>query len=213
MPNVYIDASGNPGKISEINDVPYCAYSAVFLASEKDDLALYDIHLSHIKSLRGDKHEFKSSKFVSSTMRFLLSVCSNVSFSVCTVVGRKEKFEAYGLQYPEPCNKWFIRKALKQMPQALRDGVVYIDKCSSSAKESELIEYLHKHFDLSKHIAVRDAICIDSKDSPGIQVADLISGTIRRSYRSIKHYSALEVIKPHIEISYEFPPQEWDVQE
>src|SRR5512138_1632885 len=120
MPNVYIDASGTPGRVTQPNEVPFCAYSAVFMDSELDDDLLVRIHKVHMQKLPNARTEFKSSAPCRQNILFMCDVFREVGFSIYAVVGLKDKFDGLGLAFPEPCNKWFIRNALTQIPQALR---------------------------------------------------------------------------------------------
>jgi Protein of unknown function (DUF3800) len=211
MPNVYIDASGRPGEITEPGEVPYCTYTAVFMTQGDADAKLNDIHAIKMRELPPGRREFKSSQPHSANLSFLQGAVSGCQWSFYVVVGFKSDFDNYGLKYPEPCNKWFVKNALQQLPQALASGRVAIDEGSSESKDRDLLAYLRRQFDPNRYPAIRDAVCVKSHEIPGVQLADLISGAYRRYYKSAfrKGVEYVECLRGREMHCWEFPPKEW----
>lgn len=211
MPQIYMDTSGGLGQLTQINERPLTVFATVFVANMANDELLRSIHAEVSSSYSGLGSELKSSKPHPANESFLVRAIQEVDWCYITAVARRNSLDGLGLKYPKSFNKWFIKKVLSQMKCALKTGKIEIDKGANDKEDRSLIEYLNKHFDDTVYSAVKNAECVDSIQSPGIQLADLIAGATRRNLEKggRKTSSSYTGLLRRCVAYWEFPPPEW----
>lgn len=173
---IVIDDSGDPGfkKASSSN---FVIAAALFLdldvAQELSTrIALFRKNLGW----RAD-HEFKFAKIRKDIIVDLLKLISTYDFKIYAAYIDKKSFRQYSFSTNENLYYWTIKELLQEMP--LDESKIEIDGRSSKQNMQRMATYLRKEVaDKSKlRIVFEDS----SKDNL-IQLADLIAGSINRSF-------------------------------
>jgi hypothetical protein len=178
--NIYIDASGNPGEFKEESISSLYVMGVVYIADKETEVVLAEGHGQYLPKLNHRLGEYKSSIECSANNSFIEHMLVNGDWCFGTAIGDRIDFKDYGLRYSKSCIKWFTRKALSMVPTALRSGSIEIDTTGSEITDEELLLYLRKNLVNKKWEAINNMKCLESVNSPGIQLADLLAGRVRK---------------------------------
>jgi len=191
---VFIDDSGDPG-FKDISSKIF-VLSAILIADEEESKKLDSMIDNYKKELGWDlKHEFKFNKTRKSQKIELLRRSSYFRYDIYVVYSEKEKREKlkdvvfYNMS---------VEKILKNIP--IRNATVYIDGKYDRKYKAQLKSYIRKKLNSKKDRKIKNFIPTESTDNNLIQLADIIAGSINRSFHIEKTDSSdyVKIIKNKI---------------
>jgi hypothetical protein len=138
-----------------------------------------------------------------------LKAISPYSFFYFAIVINKNKLYGEGFQYKESFYKNTSSLVFENAKPYLRNAKVVIDKCGSKTFRGQLAKYLKRKIneDIS-NLLIKRVKMEDSHKNNLLQLADMITGAIFRSYRTEKQDSKeyRKIIK-HREMFVQFWPR------
>lgn len=182
---VFIDESGDPGfKVSKGSSPAFVIALVAFRDSEEASKAQKIIADLALKLKV--KPEFKFSKCHSDVRDAFFDALQSVDFCVRALVVEKEKVHSGYLRSNKAAfYSFFVKTMLKFDNGLLKDAKVVIDGSGDRAFKKELSSYLRRHTLPGAIKAVRFS---DSRNDELVQLADMCTGAIARSYRDNRTY-------------------------
>lgn len=178
---VFIDESGDPGfKISKGSSPLFVVSLIAFKSAEQAFLAQRAIDaVAHTHKLA---NEFKFSQSRDEVRDAFFSVLQPIEFTVRAIVIQKEKIYSPHLRTDkEAFYAYFVKTMLKFDNGLLDNAKVVIDGSGDQSFKKELSRYLKRHTGPG---AIRDVRFSNSKNDRLVQMADMCTGAIARSYRT-----------------------------
>jgi hypothetical protein len=205
MKYVYADESGNPHLAEEAqgsND--HYVICAIVVEEE---------HLNtRINSSRGIVYshagagELKSSNIGSAFNRrkqILIDVFKEEINACCLVVDKRRIWNDSGLRFKPSCYKFLHRMFYRRLKSSSLEISVYADEYG----RSEYMESFERY--ISSETSLLEKFCfVGSHETPLIQIADVIAGSIGRIYDGIDDKSLIPEQGHHRLVIEEWPPQE-----
>jgi hypothetical protein len=201
---VFVDESGDSGfKLDKGSTQVFCIAAVIFRS--KEDIETTNQIMQALKEQLGLKktHEFH---FHNEPVKFRKAFCEAVCgcpFVVrATVVDKMRIYEDTLLRKsPAYFYNFIIKMLLKHSFGAITNAKVCID----GSMNRELKTYLRQELNRESYI-IHDIQFLDSRKSSMIQLADMIAGSIARSYRPDKRDSQAlrRVLKPRIQDIWDF---------
>lgn len=205
---VFIDDSGDAGfKLSRGST----RYFVISLLIFDDDLEAEKMALA-IKELRrklkfSDTTEFKFNMARKDVRIKFLKNINGFKFRIRSLVIDKRKI--YSEELRNNKNSFYgyaIKTALKYSNRSIVGAKVKIDGSGDRIFRKSFLAYLRKQLSSDEKSIMNNCRLIDSKSNVLIQAADMIVGSIRRSYEDKKTDRELyrRIIKKHIEDEWMF---------
>ncbi len=205
---VFIDDSGDPGfKINKGST----RFFVIALVIFNDDLEAEKVAVC-IKDLKRklgfpDDLEFKFNKSSKETRESFLRVVNSFDFKVRNIVFDKTKIKSTELKNNK--NSFYsyaIKMVLKHSRNFIIQAKVKIDGSGDRVFRKNFLTYLRRELSTAEKPILKHCKIVDSKGNVLIQMADMVAGTIRRSYDDsrgdAKIYKA--IIKKHIQDEWQF---------
>ncbi|MCX6734905.1 MAG: DUF3800 domain-containing protein [Candidatus Peregrinibacteria bacterium] len=205
---VFIDDSGDPGFKLDKGSTKFFIISLVIfdddLEAEKTAVAIKDLK----RELKfHDKSEFKfykSSKDV--RQKFLNKVCG-FQFRVRSLVVDKSIIRSKELRSNK--NSFYgyvIKTALKYSDGKIKNAKIKIDGSGDRVFRKSFLSYLRRQLNSVDLKIMDNCKLVDSQQNVLIQLADMIAGSVHRSYNTEKddHKIYKAIIKKRIENEWRF---------
>jgi hypothetical protein len=176
--SIYFDESGTPSSNNIDND-PYFIVTGTLIKDKKSKLLLQrKLDLIRQPFNKGDNFEIKSTAFKPQNYKFILNELSTLDYEFASVCFHKKLLLSEGLSYPKSFYKYAYRFLLENLVESVLTADLYFDQYSNtnSTFSDEFISYLKKNQPIIKANQIQ---IVDSRQYPGIQLSDLISGVIR----------------------------------
>ena len=205
---VFIDDSGDPGfKINKGSSRYFVIALVIFsdpLEIEKTSVAIKELR----RSLRfPDETEFKFHKSSDAVKERFLKTINPFNFSIrCLVVDKllirsnelknnKDSFYSYA-----------IKLVLQHSDGEILNARIKIDGSGDREFRRSFMTYLRKQLNSKNKKIIKNCKLLDSKGNVIIQMADMIAGSIRRSYEEDKknHDKYKVIISKHIKDEWRF---------
>lgn len=204
---VFIDDSGDSGFLFKKGSSKYFVISLVIF---DDELEAEEVALQ-IKKLRrelkfSDEVEFKFNKSRKKIRELFLSRVNPYKFRIRSIVIDKTLIESPQLQGDRNSFYSFaIKTVLKYNDGSILDAKVRIDGGGDRIFRKSFLSYLRRQLNSNEKKIMKDCKLIDSKTNVLIQLADMVAGSIRRSYDSKSDSEKYKhIIKKHIEDEWKF---------
>lgn len=205
---VFIDDSGDPGFEIEKGSSQFFTITAVIF---EDELEAEKAAVS-IKELRRllrfpDDVEFKFNKSRRPVREKLLRVVNKFGFKVRSLVIDKYVINSKELQKNK--NSFYsyaIKLLLQHNDGSIIEAKVRIDGSGDRVFRKNFLAYLRKQLNFEEKRIIKNCQLIDSKSNVLIQMADMVAGSIRRSYDLSKSDRLVykSIIKKHIQDEWKF---------
>ena len=204
---VFIDDSGDPGFKLDSGSTPFFIIAMVIfddeLEVEKTAIAIKqlkrDLKFSEDTEFRffKTKHEYRIT---------FLDVINQFKFKIrCLVVDKSI------INSPELRNKrdkfysYFIKEALKHSSEDIKNAKIRIDGSGDRNFRKSFLGYLKREINNDQNKIMKNCKLINSKSSALIQMADMIAGSINRSYSDKKGGQEYKsIFKKHISSEWQF---------
>ena len=205
---VFIDDSGDAGfKLDKGSSLFFVIALVIFddeLEAEKTAVA--------IKELRRrlgfpEDMEFKFFKSKHSTREAFLKSVMPFKFRVRCLVVDKAKIHSEELRNSKNSfYSYIIKMVLKHSDYSILNAKVKIDGSGDRVFRRNFLTYLRKELNSGDRKIMEHCRLVDSKSNMLIQMADMIAGTIRRSYDENKKDGARlkNIIRKHIQDEWQF---------
>ncbi len=205
---IFIDESGDAGfKIEKGSSKTFVVSLVIFddeLDAEETALKIKKFRRSIKKP---DYFEFKFNKCNKEIkIGFLKTVC-NSKFRVRSIVVQKEKIYSHTLRRSkDKFYSYIIKEVLKNNNDTIKNAKIKLDGLGERAFRRSLQTYLRKHLNADNKPIINNLRFCDSRTNVLIQLADMVTGAINRSYNSDrtdqKEYK--KIIDKRIEDIWEF---------
>lgn len=205
---VFIDDSGDTGfKIEKGSTFNFVICLVIF----DDDLEVEKTAVA-IKELRRrlkfpEDMEFKFNKSSKKVREQFLHAINPFKFRVrCLVVDKKLIKSKKLKESKESFYGYFIKMALKHSNNSIYEARVKIDGSGDRVFRKSFLSYLRRELNSKQKKIIKNCKLVDSKGNVLVQMADMIAGSIRRSYDGKKTDSKIykKIIKRHIENEWPF---------
>ena len=176
---ILIDESGDPGfKISKGSSPTFVVAMVIFhdfKEAEKTSLAI-----SQVRDVLRVKPEFKFNKFRNGAKDGFFEAIKSFQFSVRALVVIKDQIYSTKLRtQTDRFYNYFVQSLLKYDNDVLKDARIKIDGSGARGFKRELQAYLRRQLGAGKIKSIKFA---DSRRDNLIQLADMATGAIARSY-------------------------------
>lgn len=205
---VFIDDSGDPGfKLGKGSSEYFVIAMVCFdddLEAEKTALAIKELRRSLGFSDGSEFRFFKTRKEY--TVKFLYAV-NKFSFKIRCIVVNKRKIYSQKLRADKNSfYSYFIKEALKHSSGSILEAKIKIDGSGDRIFRKSFLSYLKRELNGSEVKVMTKCTLVDSTGDVLIQMADMIAGSINRSYNLQKADNSIykRIIKRHITDEWEF---------
>ena len=203
-PYVIIDDSGDPG-LKASNTARFIV--AAVVVADRENLEKLSAGLAGFRAGLGwgELDEIKFTKTRKSIVTDLLRFVCRFDFKAYAVVINKSKMTHNSKQSSESLYNYAIKELLLNLK--LSEAVVLIDGTAYKTHAQKTRTYLRQA--LRQHsITGCEFAFVDSRKDPLVQLADVIAGSVARSYDTSKtdHKDYLELLRPKIKKIYELSP-------
>lgn len=200
---VFIDESGDPGfKLARGSSPTFVIAMVAFsdpAESVKAQKAIEGVSVRHKL-----KSEFKFSKTRPEVRDDFFEALKDFDFCVRAIVIQKEKIHSEHLRTrKEAFYSFFVKSMLRFDNGLLKNATVIIDGSGDREFKRELSTYIKKHTGEGSIKTVRFS---DSKNDRLVQMSDMCTGAIARSYRNDRDDKDRwrEMMRPKIQDVWEF---------
>ena len=205
---VFIDDSGDAGfKLGKGSSEFFIICAIIFddnLEAEKTALAIKELRRELFKR---DDVEFKFHKSNKKTRKYFLERVVRYKFRVrCLVVNKGILYSPELRGSRSSFYSYIIKTMLKYNDRTISDAKIRIDGSGDRVFRRSFITYLRRELNSSERKILLNCKLIDSKNDVLIQMADMIAGTIHRSYQKDKEDRDIykNIIKKRIEDEWQF---------
>ncbi|MDO8443553.1 MAG: DUF3800 domain-containing protein [Candidatus Azambacteria bacterium] len=205
---IFIDDSGDPGFKFNRGSTNFFVISLIIfddeLEAEKTAVAIKNLK----RTLNfPDGMEFKFFRSSNNVRKEFLQTVNYFKFRIRSVVvdkslirseelrGNKNSFYAYT-----------IKTVLKYSHKTIYDAKIKIDGSGDRIFRKSFLSYLKRELNSGNKQIIRNCKMVNSNSNTLIQMADMIAGSIRRSYDASKkdHFLYKSIIAGHIEDEWRF---------
>lgn len=205
---VFIDDSGDVGfKLDRGSSRFFVIALVIFddeLEAEKTAVAIKDLR----RKLGFPEYvEFKFFKSKQSVREKFLRAIVPFRFKIrCLVVDKEKIFSDELKNNKNSFYSYIIKMILKNSNGSIIDAKVKIDGSGDRVFRKNFLTYLRKQLNVGDKKVINHCRLVDSKGNVLIQMADMIAGTIRRSYDEGKKdgLELKKIIKGHIQDEWKF---------
>jgi hypothetical protein len=185
---IFIDESGDAGfKIAKGSSRNFVVVLIIFedeLDAEETALAIKKLRRNLKKS---DNFEFKFNKMDKKTRLEFLNTVKKCKFKIRAIVIQKEKIYSRALR--ESKDKFYnfvMKEVLKNNNDTIKNAKIRLDGLGERTFRRNLSVYLRKNLNDKNKSIIKDLKFRNSKNDVLIQLADVIAGTISKSYDAEK---------------------------
>lgn len=205
---VFIDDSGDAGfKLGKGSS----EYFIIAMICFEDDLEAEKTALE-IKKLRrdlgfSDNTEFRFFKTRKEYRVRFLHTINKFNFNIrCLVVNKKTIYSQKLRTDKNSFYGYFIKEALKHNDGSILDAKIKIDGSGDRVFRKSFLNYLKRELNDNEVRVMKKCKLVDSKGDVLIQMADMIAGSINRSYNLQKADSSIYkgIFKKHITDEWQF---------
>jgi len=205
---VFIDDSGDPGfKISKGSTEFFVIAAVIFDDSLETEKTAVGIKEARREMGFSDSVEFKFNKSSRKIREKFLRSVNKFNFRIrCIVVDKKEIRSPELRSKKESFYNYIIKMLLQHSNESILEASVKIDGSGNKVFRKSFIDYLRKQLNFKKFKVIKNCKLVNSKNNVLIQMADMVAGSIRRSYDSSKTDCKVykNIIKKHIEDEWNF---------
>lgn len=205
---VFIDDSGDPGfKLGKGSSKFFIINAVIFddyLEAEKTALAIKELRRELFKR---DDVEFKFHKSKKETRIKFLECIRKYNFRIrCLAVDKNVLYSPVLRSDRNSFYSYIIKTMLKYSNNTILDAKIRIDGSGDRIFRKSFISYLRKELNGNERKILQNCKLIDSKSDVLIQMADMIAGSIHRSYQKDKDDADIykKIIKRRIEDEWNF---------
>jgi hypothetical protein len=205
MKHVYVDESGSPHLAEESQDAQdHYVICAIVAEGEK--------HLSKINSAEKivNRHactgELKSSNIGSASSRrkqILTDIFNEKLNAFCLVIDKKRVWRDSGLRFKPSFYKFLHRMFYNRLKSSSLEISVYADEYGHSEFMASFEKYISSETSLLECFQF-----LRSQETPLIQIADVIAGSVRRIFEGKDHASLMPDHGHKSLVIEEWPPRE-----
>lgn len=204
---VFIDDSGDPGFKFDKGSTRFFVISLVIfddpLQAEKVAVAIKDLR----RSLKfPDEMEFKFHKSKRMVRERFLRTINPFQFRIRNLVIDKTKIKSDKLKYDKNSFYSYAIKTVLRYSYSIVNARIKIDGSGDRVFRRSFLGYLRQQLNSKQRKVVENCKLVDSNENVLIQMADMVSGSVRRSYDHDKSDSVVykNIVKKHIEDEWEF---------
>lgn len=205
---VFIDDSGDPGFKLDRGSAPIFVIACVIFNDELE-AEKTAVSIKELKRELGfpDTVEFKFNKSRRAIREVFFKKINHFKFKVRDLVVKKENIRSNELRNNK--NSFYsytIKLLLKHSGGSILDAKIRIDGSGDRIFRKNFITYLRKQLNSTHAKIMKNCKLIDSKENVLIQMADMIVGSVRRSYDLAKTDKDIykKIIQKHIEDEWKF---------
>lgn len=204
---VFIDDSGDPGFKPDKGSSEFFVISLIIfddeLEAEKSAIAIKELRRSLDFPDDMEFKFFKSSQNVRE--RFLRSVIP-FKFRIRSLVFDKSIIKSEELKQNRNSFYSYAIKTVLKHNNSINNAKVKIDGSGDRVFRKSFLGYLRKHLNSEHKRIIKNCKLVDSRENVLIQMADMIVGSIRRSYDKSKSDNIIyrNIIKKHIDDEWNF---------
>lgn len=204
---IFIDDSGDPGfKINKGSSTHFVIAMVIFhdhLEAEKTAITIKELK-REFKMHPASEFKFSKSRKEIKT-RFLIDINSHDFDIRCLVVDKKIVRSSELKNNRDKFYGYFIKEALKQNKTSIINANIKIDGGGDRIFRKSFMTYLRKELNNDDTKLITNCKLVDSKKNVLVQLADMIAGSINRSYSSKSDSSAYKaIIRKHIKDEWKF---------
>lgn len=204
---VFIDDSGDPGFKLDRGSSSFFVISAVifddFLEAEKTALAIKEL-----KRELGfpDAVEFKFNKSRKEVRERFLQTVNPSQFRIRSIIVEKSLIRSDELkQNKKSFYAFIIKLLLKHSGQEILNARIKIDGSGDREFRRNFLSYLRREVNSTERHILDHCKLADSKENVLIQMADMIAGSVKRSYGDkMDKHTYNTIIKKHITDEWKF---------
>ena len=186
---VFVDESGDPGLKLDEGSSKYFIVTLVIFEDFQDALDL-DTRISLLrKELQFPEHfEFKFNRLHPDYRKKFLDAISPYPFLYFGIVINKQKLFGKGFQFKSSFYKYTCQLVFENAKPYLNNAIVVIDGSGSKDFRRQLEKYLKDRINQYKteFRYIKKIKIQDSKKNNLLQVADMVAGSVARSYKTEK---------------------------
>jgi len=176
---IFIDESGDPGFKIEKGSSQYLIISLIIFEDWEETQKARDVIEEYRKSIRYPKSaEFKFNKTNRKVIIGLLKAIYNTNFRIRAIVVKKAKFNCSSKMSSLQIYKYLLALLLKDILKRDQKNTIYLDGIAEREFRRTVATSLRKYVGRK----ILKFKIIDSKSDDLIQLADVIVGSIARSY-------------------------------
>ncbi|HNR53272.1 MAG TPA: DUF3800 domain-containing protein [Candidatus Dojkabacteria bacterium] len=206
---IFIDESGDAGFKTQRGSSKFFVIALVIfddeLEAEKTAIKIKDFKVALGKPLN---YEIKFNNLKKSDKLDFLEIIKTCKFRVRAIVVRKEKVYSTNLRTDTKIYyNFFLRQVLEHNNATIKDAKLRLDGFGERKFKKAMGSYLRQSLNgRIRNKVMNNLKFVDSKNSVLIQLADMVAGSIHRSYQEEKYDSKIykEVIKKRIEDEWIF---------
>lgn len=205
---VFIDDSGDAGfKLGKGSSNFFVISAIIFndnLEAEKTAVKIKEIRREMNFS---DKIEFKFNKSRRVIREKFLKAINCFDFKIRSIIVNKKNIRSLELKNDkESFYSYFIKTLLKFNNNSILNASIKIDGSGDRAFRRSFLAYLRKQLNSEEIKVIKNCKLVNSKNNVLIQMADMVVGSIRRSYDIEKtdHKIYKNIVKKHIEDEWKF---------
>lgn len=200
---VFIDESGDPGfKLSKGSSPTFVVCLVAFKTKDEANNAREAISSAAIR--HKIQPEFKFSNSRDYVRDAFFEAVSGFDFCVRAIVVQKEKIYSPILRTDrDRFYNFFVKSMLRFDNGLLKDARVMLDGSGDRSFRNELSAYLRRHTEKG---AIKKFVFADSRSDNLVQLADMCTGAIARSYRTDRTDAARwrSMLAPKIDDIWDF---------
>jgi hypothetical protein len=178
----FIDESGDPGMKAKPGSSQYFVMAAVLFQDDSAAEAC-DERIAGLRRLRGGQREYKFSHTRHDERQAFFEAVVEHDFLYLAFVLNKEKLWSPSFNNKEQFWSYTVGLLVNNAKAHLDEATIIIDKCGDRGFQKELRTYLQRKINASgslKH--VKKIKMEDSRSNNLLQLADMICGSVARSY-------------------------------
>jgi hypothetical protein len=206
---MFIDESGDPGLKIEEGSSKYFIVALVAFEDHEEALAA-DQRIALLRTEQGlsDDFEFHFSKMKPAHRKLFLSAIASYDFFYFGIVINKAKLTGPGFKVKESFYKYTCGLIFENAKPRLSNATVIIDGSGSKDFRRQLKKYLLKRLkDDSGKCFIKKVKTQDSDRNNLLQLADMVVGSVARSYSGKKDGRECRKLIGHREIYVQFWPK------
>ncbi len=205
---IFIDDSGDAGFKLDKGSSKFFVISAVIfddnLEAEKTAVAIKQFRRDAGFS---DRVEFKFNKSRRKIREGFLKTVNTFNFRIRNLIIDKSLIRSEELRNNrESFYSYAIKMLLKYSNKTISEASIKIDGSGDRIFRKTFLSYLRKQLNTKEAKIIKKCKLVNSKNNVLIQLADMVAGSVRRSYDKEKtdHDVYKNIIKKHIEDEWKF---------
>jgi hypothetical protein len=205
---IFIDESGDAGfKLDKGSTATFVIAMVIFDDELDAEETALNIKKYRRKINKKDNYEFKFNKSNREYRIDFLNEVKNCKFRIRAIVFRKEKMYSNHLRTSKDSfYNYAVKMVLKNNNETIKNAKIRIDGLGERKFRKSLTVYLRKELNNDEKIVLKNLRFRDSNKDVLIQLADMIAGSIKRSYDEGKNDKDdyKKIINQKIEDIWEF---------